>query len=281
MAKVTHVKKAQQRYATVPVIDPETGQQKRTPVMRRGEQKTDKRGRPVFMNVTRADKTQPLPNRKCEKCGVEIKVGDPYKHVTPKSGMFGGTTRFRCEPCPTWQPWELSSSLSARVAQIQHDYEQAMNGAESPEDVETALNDAAEAVKEIAEEKAESASNIMDGFGHETEKSSELSEIAESLHEWASEIESAAMEVQGFEEEEDCEQCSGEGEIEDICIDCEGAGQWTDDESETDETECENCEGTGKVAQDCEECSGTGKVEADFAEWLDENQPTVMDDCPV
>lgn len=33
MARITHVKAAQQRYAMVPVIDPDTGEQKKTPVM--------------------------------------------------------------------------------------------------------------------------------------------------------------------------------------------------------------------------------------------------------
>lgn len=33
MARIAHVKAARQRYATVPVIDPETGEQKQTPVM--------------------------------------------------------------------------------------------------------------------------------------------------------------------------------------------------------------------------------------------------------
>ena len=40
MARVTHVKKAQQRYATVPVIDPETGEPKRTPVMKKVDRET-------------------------------------------------------------------------------------------------------------------------------------------------------------------------------------------------------------------------------------------------
>lgn len=50
MPRVTHVKRAQQRYATKPVIDPATGEQKVTPVMntRTGEQKrTGRRGRRV------------------------------------------------------------------------------------------------------------------------------------------------------------------------------------------------------------------------------------------
>src|SRR5438270_337793 len=116
MARVTHVKKAQQRYATVPVIDPETGQQKVTPVLRAdGSQKMTRAkphrpARPVFMKVTQADKTQPLPPLNCEACGKPIEIGTPYKHVTPKSGPYGGYQRNRHADCPTWKAWDLSSA---------------------------------------------------------------------------------------------------------------------------------------------------------------------------
>lgn len=119
MARITYVKKAQQRFATVPVIDPKTGKQKQTPVMTTKEvrqedgtyakvqvQKTTKRGLPVFMKVTEADKSQPLPNRTCGKCGREIEVGQPCKHISPKSGPYGGRTLFRCDGCPNWHVWE-------------------------------------------------------------------------------------------------------------------------------------------------------------------------------
>jgi hypothetical protein len=215
MARVTYVKKAQQRFYTKPVIDPETGQQKQTPVMKtvkeyvrdadgvivkdengKGKvvtsqvQKTTKTGRPVFLRVTEDDKTRPKPNSKCEACGKEIKVGDPYKHVTVKSS-YGGTKHIRCADCPTWQPWDLSNSLSARLSQVSHDFEEAVQGASEPGDVEAALSDAAQAVRDIAEEKRESASNIEEGFGHSTSMSEELEQTAEALDSWADEIESA------------------------------------------------------------------------------------------
>jgi hypothetical protein len=191
MARVTHVKKAQQRYATVPVIDPATGEPKRVPVMdkRTGKQKTDKRGKAVTMAVTQEDRTKPKPNYKCDSCLREIEVGTPYKHITPKSGPYGGTKKTRHESCPTWQVWEYSSSMPARLAQIAHDFEQAIEGVESPEDVTSALEDAATAIEEIAEEKRESATNIEEGFGHPTSASEQLEEIADSLGDWATEIE--------------------------------------------------------------------------------------------
>ena len=152
MARVTRVKAAQQRYQMVPVLN-EDGTPKRTPVMRTDRegnkvQKVTKRGSLVFMNVTVADKDQPLPNRKCGKCSKEIQVGDPYKHTSVKSS-YGGTTYYRCASCPDWLPWELSSSLSARAAEISHDFWDEFNGAdiESADEVTDMLNSAAERVR--------------------------------------------------------------------------------------------------------------------------------------
>ena len=117
MAKITYVKAAQQRYEQVPVIDPETGQQKQTPVInqRTGQQKLTKRGTPVFLSLSVPDRTKPLPPRKCGKCHQEIAVGQPYKHISPRSGPYGGHTLYRCDTCPVWHVWEYSSSLSART----------------------------------------------------------------------------------------------------------------------------------------------------------------------
>jgi len=190
MARITHVKKAQQRYKSVPVLN-EDGTQKMTPVMstRTGEQKVTKTGRPVFLKVTEDDKSQPLPNRKCEKCGTEIEVGQPYKHVTPKSGPYGGRTRYRCATCPTWQYWDLSNSLSARIAQIQDTYSVTIALEDDVDTVQENLTNAAEEIRSLAEEKREAAQNIEDGFQHATSMSDELNEIADSLESWADEVE--------------------------------------------------------------------------------------------
>lgn len=216
MARITRVKRAQQRYAQVPVIDPETGRQKRTPVMRaNGQQKMTKRGTPVFMDVTVADRSQPLPNRTCGKCHQEIKVGDPYKHISPRSGPYGGRTMYRCASCPDWHVWEYSSSLSARVAQISHDFWESFNDTtfESTDEVQELLNSAAEAIREIAEEKREGASNIEDGFGHSTYQSDELNDIADQLDSWADDVEGVSLTDYPEPEEADCDECEGSGEV--------------------------------------------------------------------
>ena len=195
MARITHIKKAQQRYAQV-VVTNEDGTPKKSPVMVKGRdgelvQKTTKRGAPVFVTLKVADKTQPLPNRKCERCGNEITVGSPYKYVSPKSGPYGGRTRYRCASCPNWQVWELSNSLSARIAQLQNDWIVSADTDWDEEQVSSHLSEAAEAIRELAEEKREAAQNIIDGFGHDTYQSDDLNEIADNLDGWADYVESA------------------------------------------------------------------------------------------
>ena len=114
MARVTHVKRAQQRYQTKPVIDPATGEQKKTPVMNsRGEQKTTKGGRPVFFRVTERDLDHPLPLLKCDYSSCqhesrEIQIGQPYKWIQP----HGRRQMNRHADCPTWNVWENHDPLS-------------------------------------------------------------------------------------------------------------------------------------------------------------------------
>jgi hypothetical protein len=152
MARVTHVKKAQQRYGTKPVLD-EDGKPKRTQVMKNGE-----------------------PNE----------IGTPYKWIQPKTSANGGRKRSRHESCPNWKVWEYSNSWSARIAQAVDGF--SVDNAESEDDVTSALDDVAAAIEELAEESATSASSMEDGFGHSTSQSEEAAERAESLETWAGEI---------------------------------------------------------------------------------------------
>jgi hypothetical protein len=191
MARVTYVKKAQQRYRTVPVIDPETGEQATTPVLRKdGTPKTTKAGRPIVQRRTVADKAQPLPMPRCGKCGAEIAVGAPYKHVSPKSGPYGGRTLYRCGTCPSWRPSELtSSSIKASVYAAQEQYEDA-GPFDSIDAIKDALSGVADGYREAAEQARESASNIEDGFGHATSQSEELEQRADDLEGLADELDS-------------------------------------------------------------------------------------------
>lgn len=266
MPRVTQVKRAQQRYATKPVIDPATGEQKVVPVInqRTGEQKVTKHGRPVVLRVTERDLEQPLPMPKCDYPDCkhetrEIKVGEPYKWIEPS----GQRVRNRHADCPSWRVWEYSSSLSARIAQIQDD---------GPEDFETAEDATswaeakAQEIRDLAEEKRESAQNIVEGFGHETYQSEELEQTADDLEQWADDLEGVDIPDLPETEEQACETCDGTGEL-------EAGGDGID----SDET------------QTCEDCEGTGQVEGETAEeaieaWRDEVREALesaLDESPV
>jgi hypothetical protein len=277
MARTTHVKKAQQRYETVIVRDDE-GNPLRTPVMvtkhnyDTGQdelvQKVTKKGRLVFMTVTAPDKSKPLPPYECDACRQPIEVGTPYKHITPKSGPYGGRKRTRHESCPSWQVWDYSNSLSAQLARVAYDFSNEIDNAESPDDIQTALDDAASSIEEIADQKQESADNIESGFGHATSASEELAEQADSLRDWAGEITSADI-----PDMVECAECT-DGETD--CDECSGSGQVTDDDGEDED--CEECQATGTV--ECSNCDASGE---DIAAWRDEvrDSVTIVDESPV
>lgn len=255
MARTYHVKKAQQRYETKPVLN-EDGSQKVTPKMRNGVQMKTKSGRLVFVNITERDLTRPKPMPKCSGCGNEILVDDPYKYTEAYN-----RTIIRCKDCPAPQQWEYSNSLSARLAQIDHEQGD-LSKCETLEDLESARDEYAQAIREIAEEKEEAAQNIEDGFQHETYQSTEIREQAEQLNSWADDIEAVDFGDEPEPEEEDCPECGGTGHVED---------------EDSEEHECTNCDSTGQVQ--LEEPS-----EDQMAEWLDTARDAlqnVFGECPV
>lgn len=276
MPRTTVVEKAQQRYYTKPVIDPETGEQKQTPVMRNGEQRTTKRGKPIFMKVTERDLDRPKPNLRCDFPGCDIDGGEilpgtAYKHITPKSGPYGGTQRNRHKVHRGWYQWEYSSSLGARLAQVAHNFSQALESVESEDDVQSALDDAASEIESIAEEKREGASNIEDGFGHATTASEELEEIAGQLEDWAEEIKAADIPDLPDPEEIDCEDCEGTGKVDNPDYDPDD-----EDSEEEEQIDCETCDGSGTIEPD-------EPTDEQMDDWRSEvsDALTIVDESPV
>jgi hypothetical protein len=188
MAAITRVKAAQQRYETVPVLGRDGEPIKIQLKNKDGSPRTDKRGHLVFITKTEPDRSKPKPVESCGKCGKAIEVGDPYKHISPKSGPYGGRRLVRCAACPDWQRWEYSSSLSARLEEISYYFWENIVEVSEPDDVQSALDDAAQAVTDLAEEKRASAENIEQGFQHATYQSDELNQVADDLESWASDI---------------------------------------------------------------------------------------------
>lgn len=230
MARINFVKKAQQRYRMIPVIDPATGEQKQTETSHK-----NKHGQSVMLGITEPDKSQPTPNDKCESCDTEIIPGMPYRWVQPKNGG----RRTRCADCPSWQPWDLSSALWARIAQIQDGFD--ISDVQTPDEVSEALSEMADEIRSLADEKHEAASNLEEGFGHSTSQSEEIEQQADELESWADDIENVDVPDLPEPEETDCEACNGAGEIGDddgrlfACEDCDGSGQVPPGDDPSDE----------------------------------------------
>lgn len=272
MARITHVKRARQRYETVPVLD-DQGEQVIIPVTNKdGSPKTDKHGRQITIRKTTEDLTKPLPPRTCEHCGEPIEVGTPYKHVTPRSGPYGGQQRNRHETCPTWQIWELSNSWSARAAQAVDGFDGAYftDEATGPDDIDT--SEVADAIRELAEESREAAENIRDGFGHDTWLSEEADSRADELDQWADEVENVDLPDLDDPEEVACPECEGEGRVENPDYDADD-----EDSDEEEEIDCPDCDGTGRV-------EGEEHTEEQLNDWRDEAAAAIDDvlgACPV
>lgn len=235
MARVTHVKHARQRYEQKPARLDESGNPVKVPLTRSDgspkmtRAKDGRPARPILITPMVDDRSKPLPMPKCGKCGVEIKPGDPYKHMTPRSGPYGGRRLNRCATCPTWQVWEYSSSWSARIDRAVHDAESMLDGADfaSVEDAESVRDDVATSIRELAEEKEQAADNLEEGFGHETSQSEEIRDEADQLNNWADEIEGA--DIPEIEVEE---------------VDCDDDEFHNEDREHGDDDECDQCGGS-------------------------------------
>lgn len=152
--------------------------------------------------VKKAQKAQ----GKCERCGEEIKAGDSYKWIKPRSHRAArGIKRKRCMTCPSWRPSETTSSTalsSVYAAQENASDELALWTPDegTADDLRAILQACADGFREGAEAYRESAQNIEDGFGHATAQSEELGEKADTLESSADDLESA--DVEDFDESE-------------------------------------------------------------------------------
>lgn len=169
------------------------------------------------------------PNHVCEFHQEPIKPGDSYKWISVMTSPRSSHSRYRCDSAPDWHRWDYSSSLSARVEQVQYNFASEIESVESKEDVEQILASTADEIREIAEEKRESAQNMEDGFGHPTEKSDELNETADELDSWADDVES--WDIEDYPEAPEGEEEPSEDQVDEWRENAVAAAQEAVDQS--------------------------------------------------
>jgi len=178
---------------------------------------------PRIETVQKARKDQ----GKCGKCGTPILAGDAYRHTTLKTGQRSSQRKVRCmkDGC-SFRQSDLTISRRGEAYAVQEGLEDdvaylreqagVLVGGTSPanmnavaegrpvtdeewltdlnaiyESANDALGTAADALESVYEDYRESASNIEDGFGHETQQSQELNETADEIEAWAEEVREA------------------------------------------------------------------------------------------
>lgn len=183
------------------------------------------------------------PQGKCQKCGTEIKAGDPYRYF--KVGFRSRVKNVRCmaDAC-TPRPSELTSSKMSGAYAAQEDAHDAIDAAATYDEIVQALEDCAQAAREVVseyEEAVENAPMLED----------QVRPNIDALEAWADELDSHSdLPDPEDAEGEKCEHCGGTGQ-------CDIAGDEYDDDDE-----CSECKAT-HTEPACQMCDGEGTYAAE------------------
>lgn len=164
----------------------------------------------------------------CEKCREELPVGSAYLYFYV--GFRSNYKRVRCmktECFPT--RGERESSLLGEVYDAQDNAEKTIQEAESWDDIKLALDEVAEACRNVASQYEEASTDENGNtFNQDAADRAEI-------------LERAADDIEDIDKEDvtmECETCSGKGSIE---VPDPGDSEFTNDE------ECSECDGDGTV----------------------------------
>lgn len=140
-------------------------------------------------------------NRRCIKCGTEIRPGDSYKWFATRIGRFSQRKDF-CVSCLIRPSDQTTSPHLQTIYVAQESAQDALDqsGATALADIAEIVRGYAEGVREAGQGYEESADNMEDGFGHETEMSASIREKAEACESFADEVESAADEIESMDD---------------------------------------------------------------------------------
>lgn len=197
MARITHVKHARQRYAMVPVLDSE-GQPVKIALTKNGAPQKTKHGREVTITKSVQDRTRPLPMPKCDapNCRLAeerdgdktIRPGEAYKHISPKTGPYGGRTLTRHEVCPTWNRWEYNYSTASQIERITHEADLDVEW-ESEDDAQSTIDEIVSEAEALLDEKQSNLDNLPEAF----QQSGDLYEQVEALQGWVDELQNVSI----------------------------------------------------------------------------------------
>lgn len=115
-----------------------------------------------------------------------IKKGEKYWHWTP---YRQAKRRSKTPPRPSQYESNETKAQVYSACESLEDFLRDADDSTSAEDIQGAIDDCKTAAEEAKDAMEEKASNIEDGFGHETEQSTQFREWAEMIETWISELE--------------------------------------------------------------------------------------------
>jgi DNA repair ATPase RecN len=146
----------------------------------------------------------------CCRCADPIKAGDQYYEW---SFRYGGTHRQHISHGSPKQSQLTQSKMSGAYAAIES-AEEAIAAADNVEDIKSALEECATEIESVAEEYQESFDNIPENL-QQGGPAQEMQEKIEGLQSFAEELNSAASDLEDFDEEEPVrEGCNTDEEFE-------------------------------------------------------------------
>jgi hypothetical protein len=174
------------------------------------------------MRATYVKSARKQTRERCLRCNAPIEAGQAYVWAQ----AFRQQRRVVHQSCGGFQPWETEpNEKRAAIYHAQHDAHVQLDGLDADayidaegcnaegfvSDVQSVLDEFAEALNEVQSMYEESADNIEDGFGHETESSSEQRELGEQVESWSSDVTDALSSV-GDEPDFDTDDDDGDAE---------------------------------------------------------------------
>lgn len=157
--------------------------------------------------------TKSMKDLVCGRCGEALPKGGAYRWAKP--GFRTRTRLIRCtKPECSFRQSELTTSKLSEVYAAQEDALDEIEAAEDVEGLESALTDAADRAREVAQEYRDAAEAMGDA-------GAEMEERADELDSWADELEAVQFDDPPPEEE---------GDLEDPAELAELLGQWKDEQ---------------------------------------------------
>lgn len=151
---------------------------------------------------------------KCQRCGVELKKGEPYRWF--KVGFRARAKNLRCTKasCAPLES-ERESGKVAAVYAAQEAFRSNIDGLADLDDIEAEVHTVGESIREMAEEYQEAADAWENGNESLQEKADHWSSVADELESWSS----SGEEEPELDEEADADEVAEQEEAHDAWLD--------------------------------------------------------------